>query len=802
MSDEKPVTQTTPPAAAPEIAKNAEPRTFVTQVVFFLGLLLVIVGLLNVTPGIPGWDDLWKSITGMDFFKVRRFETEWLYPLVFFLMMLIVALKHSLWRSWKDRPTWMRSGGLALDIALVVAAAALALTYMVEIEAICLLDVMTGDRQRMIAEALQAEIEFAELVGLPIPDTTEDPFCKNTTGAFLTIIVFLCVVIFLAYNVKVWGLPLVLIAIIIAAYTLLTVLNWYFFGAEGQNKYLVTMLSSETPRSLASGREVFHDGLVNHSAGFLGRFMNVLMLMVFPYIVLGGLFGRCAGGQALIKLAFVATRNLRGGPAHAAVFSSAMFGTITGGPVVNVLSTGVLTIPMMLKRGFSRVFAGGVEAAASSGGSIMPPILGVAAFVMAALTGVAYREIVIAAVIPAIMYFFCLFLSVIFQSRKQGIEAVGEVTDDMRLVPADWLHLVQVFAPVLLILVLLLTPKDSVACSWYAILMGAQVIQDGGSCQVESLPWLVQTIQNAAGDAGAAGWWAVMLLIALMFVDKSFRTNPGQVLGALASAGVSIATLYLMFLAVTVIDVSLALTAFSKFLSVDVLGFLQSFDVASGSVWFLLLALLLTMILAVLLGMGMPAVPAYINVALLLGPMLVGLGLSTLTSHMFIFYFAVASAITPPVALAAFAASTITKADPMQTGLSAVRSGIVIFTIPFVFALYPELLLIDKAVADPGAPGAFLPGYDGTIQYGPLGLLLARTILALYFVASALAAHDAKPLRAWEIALRLAVAALLLFKPIEVYGPAFVAWLAIMGLHWFGPGRGRGTPPSNPAPSA
>ena len=220
------------------------------------------------------------------------------------------------------------------------------------------------------------------------------------------------------------------------------------------------------------------------------------MLLVFPYIILGALFGRCAGGQALIKLAFSLTRNLRGGPAHAAVVSSAMFGTITGGPVVNVLSTGVLTIPMMLKRGFSKVFAGGVEAAASSGGSIMPPIMGVAAFIMAALTGVPYRDIIIAAAIPALFYFFCLFLSIIFQARKQNIQALGEVTDDMRLTGEDRLHLLQIFAPVLLVLVLLLTPKDAVGCSWFSIMLGAVVEKNGDVCMITSLPWFIQLLQR------------------------------------------------------------------------------------------------------------------------------------------------------------------------------------------------------------------------------------------------------------------------------------------------------------------
>ena len=141
------------------------------------------------------------------------------------------------------------------------------------------------------------------------------------------------------------------------------------------------------------------------------------------------------------------------------------------------------------------------------------------------------------------------------------------------------------------------------------------------------------------------------------------------------------------------------------------------------------------MFIAILLGMGMPAVPAYINVALLMGPVLAGLGIATFTAHMFIFYFAVASAITPPVALAAFAASSITNAGPMNTAFSAVRSGIVMFIIPFVFALYPEILLIEESMIEAGTnSGAitYLPGYDGTIDIKALGLLLFRLVIALY----------------------------------------------------------------------
>ncbi len=762
----------------------SEPQgTLSRQLVFWLALGFVVVGLLNATPAIPGWDTVWSGLTGVPGLSLRRFAPEWFYPLALVWMMTIVALRHSVWRGWQAAGPVRRGLGLALDIVLVLAALATALTYMTELEAVCLIDRLTGDRARLVAEALQAEIAFAESLGLPPPDQVENPRCLNTTGGWLPLIVFACVCVFLAYNIHVWGLPLVLVSILIAAYTFGTVMNWYLFGADGQNKYMVTILSSVEPRSLADGRVHVQDALVNNSAGLLGRFISVLMILVFPYIVLGALFGRCAGGRSLIKLAFLLTRNLRGGPAHAAIVSSAMFGTVTGGPVINVLSTGVLTIPMMLRRGFSKVFAGGLEAAASSGGSIMPPIMGVAAFVMAALTAVPYREIIVAAALPALLYFVCLFLSVVFQARKQNIPAVGEVTADMRLSRADRFHLIQILAPLVLILILLLTPKDAIGCDPLSRLLGATVSQAGDICRVESLPWVMRLIQNAAGDASAAGWYATLLLLGLMFLDPDFRARPRKVFKALSDAGVTIATLYLMFLAVTVIDVCLNFTGLAKFVAVDVLSFLQSVDL--GGTGFLLLALLLTMGLAILLGMGMPAVPAYINVALLMGPLLAGLGISVFTAHMFVFYFAVASAITPPVAVAAFAAASITRAEPMATGLSAVKSGVVMFVIPFAFAIYPELLVIDKAVLDPsaGATLTYLPGYDGQVHWGALGLLLLRLLLGLYLVASALAAFDRRPLAGWEIAARLALAVLVMFKPPGIWAVAALCALALLGLH-------------------
>ena len=767
--------------------QDSQASDFGTKLLYILTIIMVVVGLLNATPGFPGYDNLVSDLVGVNEFTLRKFPYEWFYPLFFALMMSVVALKHSMWRSWSDKSKLRRRFGLFMDIALVVMAFVIAGTYLIGNDSICLIDQLNGDRARIIAESLKSETEFALSLGLDAPTTVDDPSCVTTTGGWLVLIVGLAIVIFLGYNVKVWSLALVMVAIIIASYTLLTVLVWYFHGPDDINKYLMTKLAGE-PRMLADGRPRVHDILVNNSSGMLGRFMDIVLNTIFPYLVLGSLFGTSAGGRSLMKLAFRWTRNLRGGPAHAAVISSAMFGTISGGPIVNVLSTGVLTIPMMLKRGFSKTFAGGVEAAASSGGSIMPPVMGVAAFVVAALTTVPYSSVIIAAIIPAIAYFFCLFLSVSFQARKQKIVPIGKMTDDMILERQDFLNLFMIFGPIILILILLLTSKENVGCGIFGGLFGAERILSEAGCDIVSLPWVLQLVQNAAGDAGSAGWFAVIFLMGLLFLDPEVRAKPKKLLDGLSDAGVLIATLYLMFLTVSIIDFCLKFTGLPTFISLDVLGWLQTLGLGSdGSVFFQLLALLLTMMIAILLGMGMPAVPAYINVALLLGPVLAGLGIATFTAHMFIFYFAVASAITPPVALAAFAASTITKAEPMPTAFSAVKSGIVIFVVPFIFALYPELLLIDAAVLNPnyeaGDSSLYLKGYDGMLDITALGLICVKLVVSLYLISSVLAGYDGRALKIQDIIIRLVLAFLILLSYQTISFAAFFMALAVVIIH-------------------
>ena len=392
-----------------------------------------------------------------------------------------------------------------------------------------------------------------------------------------------------------------------------------------------------------------------------------------------------------------------------------------------------------------------------------------------------------------------LFLMVIFESRRIGMEPVGDITEEQKLTKSDKINLLMIIGPILLILVLLLSKKDTVGTGILGWLMG---YTPGTG---EKLPWFLQVYQNAAGDPDSTGFWAVMLLICLMFLDPEIRKTPRKVLDALANAGTFISELFLLLVAISVIDICINFTNFTGILTIDVLNWLKTADSfvlfghhfsLDGAVY-LMLALVIAMIATILLGMGMPTLPAYVNVVLIIGPLLAALGTSFFTAHMFVFYFAVASAITPPVAIAAFAASTISKADPLATGFAAVRAGIVVFTIPFVFAFYPELLLIEQAQVaqsfDGSTAKAYLPGYDGTVSVGPLLWLIFKLILSLYLVASALIKFDAVNLSVFEVAVRIVLAVLVLIKAPEISNVALGVAIVLLAFHqikaWMGKSR-------------
>lgn len=729
-----------------------------------LALILVIVGMINTMPEIPGLQDFARKLTGQPFFRISNFSPEYFFPPMFFLMMLIVALNGSAYRDWKTanhtyRRPWV---GLLLDFGLIIAAFLGATGYLVENDAICLFDQISGERARLIAEA-------AERAEGAIPGMTfeaEVPSCQARFGIWIIPLLFIIIGLFFLYNVRVWGTPLVIVASIVVLYTVGTALIWIFDLST--NNFLLTKLGADNGDPIAAAVQKATNVFITPD-GFMGRFMNIIVNQVFPYVVLGALFGTSAGGTSLIKLAVRLTRRLRGGPAHAAIVSSALFGTITGGPVTNVLSTGRLTIPMMMRNGFSPRFAGGVEAAASSGGQIMPPVMGVAAFVLVALTAVPYTKVIIAAFIPAMAFFFSIFLTVMFQARREKVEAMGEVPSDLIMERQDWLNVAMIFIPILVILFLLLGSKDTIS----------------GGLIASILPqFMTQIIINATGDAVSAGWWAVAVLIPLLFLDAETRSKPSKVLISLSEGGILLSRLFLLLFAVSIISAFLNESGLTGELTRAVTSWLETANVVNvlgleiqitGGIY-LMIALISAMICAIILGMGMPTVPAYVNVALLLGPLLANLGVSFFTAHMFVFYFAVASAITPPVAIAAFAAASISKTEPMRTGFAAVRVGIVMFTIPFVFAWYPELLLIEEAITvlDDNGQRVLIEGYGPEIDFIALSALLLRLSLALYLMASALARFDKSPIGKTEMWVRLFLVILVLWKT------AILMWIGII----------------------
>ncbi|WP_439124419.1 TRAP transporter permease [Marivita sp.] len=741
------------------------------RVAMMLALVLVFVGMANTMPEIAGLQDWARDITGRPFFRISNFPPEYFYPPVFLLMMVIVALDASVYRAWRDDKPKLRWLGLMLDAGLLLAAFLAAFGYLVEIDSICLIDQITGARARLIQDA--AERSQGVIPGISFE--AEVPACQARFGIWILPLLFTIIMLFFLYNIRVWGMPLVAVASLVVLYTVGTALIWIFDLSD--NNFLLTKLGAEGGDVTAAAIQKATNVFVTPD-GFMGRFMDIVVNQVFPYVVLGALFGTSAGGTSLIKLAVRATRNLRGGPAHAAIVSSAMFGTITGGPVTNVLSTGRLTIPMMRRNGFSPQFAGGVEAAASSGGQIMPPVMGVAAFVLVALTAVPYTKVITAAFLPAMFFFFSIFLAVMFQARRERVEAMREIPEDLIMHRQDWLNLIIILVPILTILFLLLGSKDAIGDGFVAV-----VLPDA----------MVQTITNSTGDAVSAGWWAVAVLIPLLLLDPETRARPSKILASLADGGLLISRLFLLLFAVSIISAFLNESGLTGELTRAVTSWLEQAQVIRifgidlhivGGVY-LMLALTCAMFCAIILGMGMPTVPAYVNVALLLGPLLANLGVSFFTAHMFVFYFAVASAITPPVAVAAFAAASITGAEPMRTGFAAVRVGIVMFTIPFIFAWYPELLLIPEAVTitDDSGAKALIAGYTGVVDPAALGLLSLRLILALYLMASALARFDRGPMPKWEVASRLVLAVLIMWKTDPVMWFGIFVGLALIGFH-------------------
>lgn len=374
--------------------------------------------------------------------------------------------------------------------------------------------------------------------------------------------------------------------------------------------------------------------------------MQAFALLVFGFLLFGISLQYTGGGPFFINLAFALLGNRRGGPAKVAIFSSGLLGSMSGGPISNVLTTGPLSIPAMRRTGFSREYAAGVEACASTGGVFMPPIMGATAFVMASFLNVSYVTVAVAALVPSLLYFFGLFMQIDAYAARRKLQGLPKEE-----LPA----LGQVFRE-----------------GWYFIAVFVV------------LTWMLVVLQQEA----IAPFYATALLL---FINQftRHRLSLEKFMLLVAALGRMLAELAGILAAIGLIIGALAVTGIAGTIAND-LVFLAGNNP--------LVLLIMGALTSFILGIGMTVTAAYIFLAIVLVPALVNAGLDPLASHMFVMYWGMLSFITPPVALAAFAAASIAEVSPMRAGFAAMRLGAIIYFVPFFFVFNPALLLQDTAL--------------------------------------------------------------------------------------------------------
>ena len=391
--------------------------------------------------------------------------------------------------------------------------------------------------------------------------------------------------------------------------------------------------------------QVLLEQLYLSTEGIFGSTLGVSASYVIVFVLFGSFMEKSGTGKLFMDFALAITGHTAGGPGKVAVVSSSLFGTISGSAVANVMVDGPMTIPLMKRTGFSPAFAAGVEATASTGGQIMPPIMGAAAFVMAEYLAVSYFQVTVWAWIPALLFYVAVFAAVHFHAKRVGL--LGLPRSELPRMGAVMAERGHLFIPILIVLGGMSMSYSAPLCA----LVGAL------SC----LPIALLRRSTRAG----IGWHSVLDAL------QGGAKDALAVALACACAGIVIGVISLTGLGISFTQMVVALSQNS-----------------------LLLALVLTAIAGIVLGMGMPTTPAYIVMVSLLVPALIKLGVVTPAAHMFAFYFAVLSAITPPVALAVFAAAGLAKANMWEAGWQAVRIGAAGFIVPFMFVYEPALLMI------------------------------------------------------------------------------------------------------------
>jgi TRAP transporter 4TM/12TM fusion protein len=502
------------------------------------------------------------------------------------------------------------------------------------------------------------------------------------------------VVVFGAHRAEGWLLTGVVLAAIV----------YLLFG------HLMPGILEHRPFSLARTLEVAYS-----YRGIFGVALGAVVDIVLVFVILGVALRLTGAGAFFNDLALMLTKGRRSGPAQCAILASAFFGSINGSAPANVASTGVLTIPMMKKAGFRGRFAGGVEASASCVGQLMPPVMGVGAFIMSDVTGIPYITIMAAALIPALLYLFSLSVTVALEAGRLDLPPSGED-----------------------------------AGGWDAQKLGRATILVLGF-------GTLLTLLFSGYPATYSGLMAAGVIVAASLVLPGTRLRRGDWVRLVVDSGRDGLSVLLACAAIGIVIGAITATG---------LGIKLNQEITALGDASLLAALILAAICSIVLGMGLPTAASYLMVIFVAGPAIMDLGVSQLATHLFVFYYAVLSAITPPVALAVFAAAAIAKENPILLALNALRLASVGFVLPIAWVFHPEILV--------GTQGT---GLLGALAYVPF------LCLAIIGLAAAHVGHLFRPLSVMErLALALGAAAVLApDTAIMLAGAAVVAAVAGFG---------------------
>lgn len=490
--------------------------------------------------------------------------------------------------------------------------------------------------------------------------------------------------------------------------------------------------------------------------GIPGTPLNVCSTFIVFFIILGAFLEKTGIGSFFVDLANSIAGYASGGPAKVAVISSALEGMYSGSSVANTVGSGSVTIPVMKSIGYKSEFAAAVEAAASTGGQIMPPIMGAAAFLMSEITGISYTTIAIAAILPAILYFAGIFMMIHFEAKKLGLKGLPK--DSIPNFFKLFIRKGYLFLPIVVLVSMMSAGKTPAmsACMGIVTTLAIMLIED----LARTIVRLVKKSQPSAESLKELGVLLIpfialaifmfgfglklenaCLLAGLVFILSSFLTKNTSKSGKISlealetgmrnTMGVSLACALAGIVAGVVTMTSLGSTLISVIV-----------PIAEKNMF---LALFMTMIACIILGMGVPTTANYLIMATITAPILTEMGLPLLAAHMFVFYFGIVADITPPVALAAYAGSAIAHSNPLKTGVMATRLAITAFIIPYIFAFNPKMLFIEAT----------------TIE---VVLIIVTSLVGIFALSAALEGYMFRKLKFFEI-IPLIVGGLLMIYP-------------------------------------